>query len=86
MNAAEHAAAIPAPPRLLIAACSQRKRADEGLLPAIERYDGPVYRVLRRFLRQHPSKPPGIYITILSTCLSSDRLSNNGLVPGTSAW
>ncbi|MFN8458221.1 MAG: hypothetical protein U0401_26815 [Anaerolineae bacterium] len=26
--------------RLLILACSQRKRPDPGLLPAIERYDG----------------------------------------------
>ena len=26
--------------RMLILACSQRKRADERLLPAVERYDG----------------------------------------------
>lgn len=27
--------------------CSGTKRSDPGLLPAIERYDGPVYRTLR---------------------------------------
>lgn len=31
--------------RLLILACSQRKRPDPGLLPAIERYDGPQFQV-----------------------------------------
>lgn len=48
--------------RLLILSCSQRKRADTGLLPAIERYDGPPYRVLRRYLRQRPDAPPRTYI------------------------
>lgn len=33
---------------LLILACSQRKRPDTELLPAIERYDGGSYRVLRK--------------------------------------
>jgi hypothetical protein len=40
---------------MLILACSRRKRPDEGLLPAIERYDGPAFRVLRRFLREMPA-------------------------------
>lgn len=38
------------PRRLLILSCSKRKRSDESLLPAIERYDGPFFRVLRRYL------------------------------------
>jgi hypothetical protein len=38
--------------KLLLLSCSQRKRLDEGLLPAIDRYDGPVFRLLRRYLRQ----------------------------------
>lgn len=38
--------------RLLIVACSQRKRKAKGFLPAIERYDGPVFRVLRKHLRE----------------------------------
>ena len=48
--------------RLLILACSQRKRPDKGLLPAVERYDGPAFRVLRRFLRHSPSKAPDVLI------------------------
>jgi hypothetical protein len=48
--------------RLLILACSQRKRPDEGLLPAVERYDGPTFRVLRRFLREGISEPPDVLI------------------------
>jgi cytoplasmic iron level regulating protein YaaA (DUF328/UPF0246 family) len=36
---------------LLIVGCSQRKRKDRGLLPAIERYDGVNYRVLRKAMR-----------------------------------
>ena len=48
--------------RMLILACSQRKRSDEGLLPAVERYDGPAFRVLRRFLRGGSSKAPVVLI------------------------
>lgn len=36
---------------LLIVSCSQRKRSDAGLLPAIERYDGGQFRVLRKARR-----------------------------------
>lgn len=35
----------------MILACSATKRVDEGVLPAVERYDGPQYRVLRNRLR-----------------------------------
>ena len=37
---------------LLIVACSQRKRSDVGFLPAIERYDGGNYRLLRKARRE----------------------------------
>lgn len=47
---------------LLIVACSQRKLSDDGLLPAIARYDGPIFRLLRRFLQQKPPSFPDIYI------------------------
>ncbi|MCX7593314.1 MAG: hypothetical protein N2235_06070 [Fischerella sp.] len=36
---------------LLIIACSQRKLTDDGLLPAIARYDGGHFRVLRKAQR-----------------------------------
>lgn len=37
--------------RLLVLACSVRKRSEPGLLPAIVRYDGPAFRLYRRYLR-----------------------------------
>jgi|SRR5215210_261396 len=42
---------------MLILACSQRKRLDKKLLPAVERYDGAAFRVLRRFLRENQLNP-----------------------------
>jgi hypothetical protein len=39
---------VPAPPRrLLILACSARKRPGAGLVPARDRYDGPLWQTLR---------------------------------------
>lgn len=37
---------------LLILACSATKRPEPHPMPAIERYDGPFYRVLRKALRE----------------------------------
>lgn len=50
--------------RLLILSCSQRKNTAQGYLPAIERYNGPLFFVLRRFLREcpHDSKKLDVYI------------------------
>ena len=36
---------------LLLISCSQTKRQDAKLMPAVERYDGPVYRCLRKLIR-----------------------------------
>jgi hypothetical protein len=52
--------------RLLILSCSQRKRPDPGLLPAIERYDGRAFRVLRKFFRERPLEMPCLDAYILS--------------------
>jgi hypothetical protein len=46
--------------RLLLLSCSATKRPGLSLLPAIERYDGPTYRVLRR------NRPPELAVWILS--------------------
>lgn len=46
--------------RLLILSCSQRKRPGPGLLPAMERYDGPAYRVLRKHARE--TEPPPTWV------------------------
>jgi hypothetical protein len=48
--------------RLLIIACSERKNSAVGLLPAIDRYDGPAFRVLRKYLREHAERAPSILI------------------------
>ena len=37
--------------RLLILKCSARKRGSAELMPALERYDGPLWHVLRTYLR-----------------------------------
>ena len=38
--------------RLLVISCSQRKTPDEAAIPAILRYDGPAFRVLRKYRRE----------------------------------
>lgn len=38
--------------RLLILSCSQKKKVDSEFLPAIDRYDGPAYQLLRKYLRK----------------------------------
>lgn len=60
--------------RLLILSCSQRKHTSQGLLPAIERYNGPLFFVLRRFLRECPREAKQLDIYILSAAY--------GLIPG----
>jgi hypothetical protein len=42
---------------LLILSCSQRKSPRKGRLPAIDRYDGPAFRVLRKFLKSSQEAP-----------------------------
>lgn len=62
--------------RLLILSCSQRKLTAENLLPAIERYNGPLFFVLRRFLRECPHEAKQLDVYILSAAY--------GLVAGNS--
>ncbi|MDJ1176939.1 DUF6884 domain-containing protein [Roseofilum capinflatum] len=64
--------------RLLILSCSQAKRSQAEALPALERYDGPAFRVVRRFLNQQPD--PALDIYVLSGkfgLICSDRLIPN---------
>lgn len=51
--------------QLLVLGCSQVKRDAPGLLPAIDRYDGSSYRVLRSYLRQR-QWPSNLSVAILS--------------------
>ncbi len=48
--------------RLLILGCSSRKRMDTFPLPAIQRYDGPTFRVVRRFQRESATTKTDVYI------------------------
>jgi hypothetical protein len=50
--------------RLLILKCSSRKRDGDAPLPAIERYDGPLWQVLRAHLRHQ--QEPALHIFGLS--------------------
>ena len=51
--------------KLLILGCADRKRDTGGLLPALDRYDGPAYRVLRKFLRAY-QWPENLSVGVLS--------------------
>lgn len=56
---------------LLIISCSERKiQTPEALMPAIDRYDGPTYRCLRKFRDANSDKkypfPKNLRILILS--------------------
>ncbi len=51
--------------KLLILGCSERKRESPESLPALDRYDGPSYRILRRFLREF-LWPRDVSIAVLS--------------------
>lgn len=47
--------------RIVITSCSKRKICDDRLLPAIHRYDGPGFRLLRRYLREQ-AEPLDIFV------------------------
>ena len=52
--------------RLLLLSCSEAKVPDPEPLPAIQRYDGPAFRVVRKFLREAPPDAQDVEIYILS--------------------
>ncbi len=51
--------------RLVVLGCSETKRDTGTKLPAVDLYDGPIYRVLRAFLREY-LWPDDLSIAILS--------------------
>jgi hypothetical protein len=61
--------------RLLILACSARKRTTPDYLPAIDRYDGSLWRVVRRYGTEHPLFAHDLDIYALS--------AKYGLIPAT---
>jgi hypothetical protein len=42
--------------------CSQRKVRKKGLIPAIKRYDGPPFRVLRKYFREIADPRLSVYV------------------------
>jgi hypothetical protein len=52
--------------RCLILGCSRTKNESPEPLPAIERYDGPPYKVLRRYLDKNNSRNQSLDVYILS--------------------
>jgi len=51
--------------RLVVLGCSASKTATEGVVPAINLYDGPSFRVLRAFLREYRWPAP-LSVAVLS--------------------
>lgn len=60
--------------RLLILKCSAAKRGGPEPIPASERYDGPLWRVLRSYLREQPIFAADLTVYGLS--------AEYGLIPG----
>ncbi|MFV9504008.1 MAG: DUF6884 domain-containing protein [Oscillochloridaceae bacterium umkhey_bin13] len=52
--------------RLLILSCSARKRPDPADLPVLDRYDGPSWRLLRRYLREQYAAAQDLEVYALS--------------------
>jgi len=66
--------------RCLILSCSKAKLSDDKLLPAVQRYDGPPFRVFRRFLKVAPPALRDVELYILSAnygLIHSGHLVNN---------
>ncbi len=63
--------------RLLILKCSARKRQSSALLPASERYDGPLWRVLRNYVANQTGSSDHLDVYALSAgygLLAADTL------------
>lgn len=63
--------------RLLIVSCGATKRPNPEPMAAIERYNGPFYTTLRKFLTEHPAERSHLTILVLSAeygLINSHRL------------
>lgn len=61
--------------RLLVIACSESKKDSAELMPAIDRYDGPMWKVLRSFTQGKSMPEIGMDVYVLS--------AEYGLIPAT---
>lgn len=57
--------------KLIIMSCSATKRATPGLMPAIDRYDGPLWRTLRARLAELPDAEAAVTAGTLRILLLS---------------
>ena len=65
--------------RLLILSCSKSKRSAPQLLPAVERYNGPLFRVLRKFICKNPQEAQSLDVFVLSAKFG--LISGEELIP-----
>jgi hypothetical protein len=70
--------------RCLLIACSKAKVLDSALLPALDRYDGPYFRVIRRFLREAPQGRADLKVLILSA--EFGLIPDDRLIPNYDRW
>jgi len=61
--------------RLLILACSENKKNGPSLIPAIERYDGPMWKILRNTTKKRADSEMNLSVYVLS--------AEFGLIPAT---
>lgn len=50
----------------MLLSCCERKKASPNLLPALERYDGPAFFILRKFLNECPIQAEELDVYVLS--------------------
>lgn len=59
--------------RLLVMACLAAKKKAAGLLPAIVRYDGPAFHVLRKYLAHATDAPTVLILSAKYGMLGADH-------------
>lgn len=52
--------------KILLLSCSAKKDESPGLLPAVQRYTGPIYQSFKKFAKNNPSVLKGLELWILS--------------------
>lgn len=65
--------------RLLLLGCTRQKRPEPELTPAVDRYDGPLFRILRKYQRENLIQSSEIDTYILSAKFG--LLAANTLIP-----
>lgn len=72
-SAAEPGGTPRPPSRLLVIGCSARKKKDPGPLTALGRYDGPAFRVLRKYLSRATVAPAVLILSARYGLIDANR-------------